>query len=264
MTGLKQFFNHVLPLGQVGGLGPDVEFLHHLFIQPLLVERLGDGIDMIGVNHLDDIFFFNVAEQGNLLLHVLGEFTVTAAEQDIGLDTDLAQLHDGVLGRLGLKLTGGANVWNQGHMDEKGVAGPTVMTELADGLQKGERLDVPDRAADLDYCHVCSHGIFHDLGLDLVGDMGNDLHRSAQVVSPTFFLDNGEIDLTGGEIALLGKSSAGVTLVVPEVKVGFGAVIGYEYLAVLKRRHGAGVHVDVGVQLLHSYPQPPRLQQCAQ
>ncbi|MND01068.1 hypothetical protein D3C83_199040 [compost metagenome] len=35
----------------------------------------------------------------------------------------------------------------------------------------------------------------------------------------------------------------------PQVQVGFGAVLGDEHLAVLERRHGARIHVDVGIQL---------------
>ena len=35
----------------------------------------------------------------------------------------------------------------------------------------------------------------------------------------------------------------------PEVKIGFGAVFGDEHLAVLERRHRAGIDVDVRIQL---------------
>ena len=35
----------------------------------------------------------------------------------------------------------------------------------------------------------------------------------------------------------------------PEVEIGFGAVFGDEHFAVLKRRHRAGIDVDVWVQL---------------
>ena len=50
-------------------------------------------------------------------------------------------------------------------------------------------------------------------------------------------------------------------LVVPDVEVGLGAVLGDEHLAVLERVHGAGVDVEVGVQLLHRHPQAARGEQ---
>jgi len=42
---------------------------------------------------------------------------------------------------------------------------------------------------------------------------------------------------------------AGEALVVAEVEVGLGAVVGDEDLAVLVGRHGAGIDVQVGVEL---------------
>ena len=41
----------------------------------------------------------------------------------------------------------------------------------------------------------------------------------------------------------------GEALVVAEVEVGLGAVVGDEHFAVLERRHRAGIDVDVRVEL---------------
>src|SRR3712207_9031303 len=53
-------------------------------------------------------------------------------------------------------------------------------------------------------------------------------------------------------------------LVVTDVEVGLGAVLGDEDLAVLERVHRPGVDVEVGVQLLHGDPEAPAGQQRAQ
>ena len=50
----------------------------------------------------------------------------------------------------------------------------------------------------------------------------------------------------------------------PDVEVGLGAVLGDEDLAVLERVHGAGVDVEVGVELLHGDPQAARGEQLAE
>ncbi len=52
-------------------------------------------------------------------------------------------------------------------------------------------------------------------------------------------------------------------LVVADVEIGLGAVLGDEHLAVLERAHRARVDVDVRVELLHLHLQPARLQQAA-
>ena len=53
-------------------------------------------------------------------------------------------------------------------------------------------------------------------------------------------------------------------LVVAEVEVGLAAVLGDEHLAVLEGVHGAGVDVDVRVELAHRDPQAPALEQPAE
>ena len=40
-----------------------------------------------------------------------------------------------------------------------------------------------------------------------------------------------------------------------QIEIGFGAVVGHEDLAVLVRAHGAGIDVQVGVEL----PEPDRV-----
>ena len=65
-----------------------------------------------------------------------------------------AQLAHRVLGRLGLQLLGGGDVGHQREVDVDRVVAPELEAELADRLEERQRLDVADRAADLDDHHV--------------------------------------------------------------------------------------------------------------
>ena len=112
------------------------------------------------------------------------------AQQDLGLDADLAQLHHRVLGGLGLQLAGGADVRHQRDVHGDGVLGAHLEAQLPDRLEEGQRLDVADRAADLDDDDVDVLGALEDAGLDLVGDVGNDLHGAAQVFTAPLLLDD--------------------------------------------------------------------------
>ena len=49
-------------------------------------------------------------------------------------------------------------------------------------------------------------------------------------------------------------------LVVAEIEVRLGAVVRHEHLAVLERAHGAGIDVDVGIELDEGDPEPARLE----
>ena len=168
-----------------------------------------------------------------------------------------------VLGRLGLQFAGGADVGNQGQVDVEDVLVAAVGAELADRFEKGERFDVADRAADFDDGNVRILGVGQDLGLDLVGDVRDDLHRAAEVVAAPFFLDDRVVDLAGGEVGAARQIGGGEALVVAEVEIGFGAVVGDEHLAVLEGAHGSRIDVDVGVHFLHGDPQPARFHERA-
>ena len=85
--------------------------------------------------------------------------------------------------------------------------------------------------------------------LDLVGDVRDHLHGGAEVVAAALLGDHVLVDAAGGEVAAAAGGGAHEALVVAEVEVGLGAVVGDEHLAVLERAHGARVDVDVRVEL---------------
>ena len=71
------------------------------------------------------------------------------------------------------------------------------------------------------------------------------------------------VDLAGGDVGRAVQVGVEEALVVADVEVGLGAVVGDEDLAVLERVHRAGVDVEVGVELLHRDAQPAGLEQAA-
>ena len=100
--------------------------------------------------------------------------------------------------------------------------------------------------------------------LDLVGDVRDHLHRRAEVVAAAFLGDHAFVDAAGREVAVPAGGRAHEALVVPQVEVGLGAVIGDEHLAVLERAHGARIHVDVRVELDHGDLEPAGFEDGAQ
>ena len=179
----------------------------------------------------------------------------------VRLDADAAQRGHRVLGGLGLQLAGRADVRQQRHVQEEAAVPADLVPDLADGLQERQRLDVADRAAHLGDDHVARSGppIVQDAGLDLVGDVRDDLDGVAQVVAAPLLGDDAGVDLAGGDVRRARQVGVEEPLVVPDVEVGLGAVVGDEHLAVLERVHRARVDVEVRVELLHGDPQPARL-----
>ncbi len=241
------------PHRQVGRLRQDVELVADDAVEHLVVQHAGDLVDRVGVERGDHRLGLDVGEQRDLAALLVGNRPVGAAQQDIGLDADLAQFLDRVLGRLGLQLAGGRDVGQQRQVDVAGVVPALLDAHLADRFEEGQRLDVADRAADLDDRHVGALGAALDVALDLVGDVRDHLHRLAEILAAPLLLDHRLVDLAGGEVVALAHLGAGEALVVAEVEVGLGAVLGDEHFAVLERRHRAGIDVDVGIELEVGY-----------
>jgi hypothetical protein len=153
-------------------------------------------------------------------------------------------------------------------VQEEHVVAADVVTDLPSGLQERQRLDVADGAADLgdDDVDAVLGGPGHrpDPLLDLVGDVRDHLHGLAEVVTATLLGDHLRVHLAGGHVRDPGEVGVEEPLVVADVEVGLGAVVGHEDLAVLERVHRPGVHVEVRVELLHRHAQPAGLQQAAQ
>src|SRR5262249_34060855 len=124
--------------------------------------------------------------------------------------------------------------------------------------------DVADRAADLAQHEVEALVALADEVLDGVGDVRDDLDGGAEIVAAPLLGEDLLVDAAGGDVVLARRRPAGEALVMAEIEVGLGAVVGDEHLAVLVGRHGAGIDVEVGVELAQPDLVAARLQERAE
>ncbi len=188
-----------------------------------------------------------------------------AADQDVGLDADFAELTDRVLRRFGFQFVGGLQVGDERQVHEEHVIASDVLGVLANRFQERKALDVADGSADFgdhDVDVVAAHPRNH--GFDFVGDVRDDLDGLAKEAAFAFFFDDGQIDLAGRVVAVTRQRAAGETLVVPEVQIRFTAVVEHIDFAMLIGAHRPRVDVDIGIQLLHANAQSTRFEQHSQ
>ena len=242
----------------------DAERGEHFAVQPLGRIGLRHRIDVVDVARLDDGGFAHIAEQRELLALFLRDRPVGAAEQDVGLDADREQFLDGMLRRLGLQFARARDVRHQREVDVDRVVARQFVAELADRLEERQALDVADRAADLHQHEVAVLVAVADEVLDGVGDVRDHLDGGAEIVAAPLLGENVLIDAAGGDVVALARRVAGEALVVAEVEVGLGAVVGDEHLAVLVGRHRARIDVEIGVELAQTDLVAARLQQRAE
>jgi hypothetical protein len=227
-----------------------VQALQHDAVESLGGEHQRHLVDARHVFRGDDGLFVDVAEEGDLPLDLLIEESVRAAQQDVGLNTDRPQVADAVLRRLRLQFSGGADEGDQGEVDVQRVLAPDVLPQLADGFDERQTFDVADGSPDL---HEDDVDVVRDRAnavLDFVGDVRDDLDRPAEVIAAALLLDDRQVDLSGRPVVVARGGLVGEALVVAEVEVGLGAVVGDVHLAVLVRAHRPRIDVDVRVELL--------------
>src|SRR5690606_17841348 len=228
--------------------------------QALGMQDAGNTVNGVGVRQADHRTLFYVGELGDLASRGHVDGLLGTADQYVGLQADGAQLLHRVLGRLGLGLAGGGAGGNQRQVHQHGALGAYFHTQLADRFEERLRLDIAHGSADFHQGHVGITGALDHPTLDLVGDVRNDLDGGAQIITPALAAQHVFVDATGGKVIVLGHAGANEPLVVTQVQVGLGAVVGDEHLTVLERAHGARIDVDVRIQLEHGDLQAPRLQ----
>src|SRR5437879_9118385 len=91
-----------------------------------------------------------------------------------------------------------------------------------------------------------------------------DQHRRTEISAAPLAPDHGRIDPAGGDAVALARGDPDIALVVPEIEIGLGAVIGHENFPMLIGAHRAGIDIEVGVELAQAHLEAARLQQRAE
>ena len=99
--------------------------------------------------------------------------------------------------------------------------------------------------------------------LDRVGDVRDHLHGGAEIFAAPLAPDHGRIDAPGGDAVAAPRGDAGEALVMAEIEIGLGAVVGDIDLAVLIGAHRPRIDIEIGVELAQPHAEAARLQQRA-
>ena len=159
--------------------------------------------------------------------------------------------------------TGGFQERHQRHMNIEGILLSHLMPHLTDCLNKGLALDVADGTADFGNHDVCSSLFTHAVNevFDLVCDVRNGLYRCSQIFATALLGEDIGIDLTRGQIGVFVQVLVDEALVMTKVQICLGTVFRHINFSVLIGTHGAGVNIDIRVQLLRGHFQSARFQQ---
>ena len=171
-----------------------------------------------------------------------------------------------MLRRLRLQLARRLDERDERDVEVEDVLRPDLAAELPDRLEERERLDVPDRAADLRDHDVGGVGCraAADPRLDLVRDVRDHLHGRAEELAAPLLAEHRVPDRARAVARVPREVLVDEPLVVAEVEVGLRPVLGDEHLAVLERAHRPRIDVEVRVELLCAHAETPRLEEAAE
>src|SRR5215208_5892273 len=261
--GLPDPGGEIEPIAEVAAVAGEPELVADHPIEALGLQRHRHEVHVGDVLARDYRVALDIGEERDLVADVARDLLVRTADDDVGMDADPPQLVDRVLRRLRLQLAGGVDERDQRDVQVDHVLRPRLAAELSDRLEKRQRLDVADRAADLadDDVGVARLRTAPDPLLDLVRDVRDHLNGRAEVLALALLAQHRVPDAAGRVVGIPGEVLVDKALVVADVEIGLGAVLRHEHLAVLERAHRARVDVDVRVELLRLDLEAPRLQQ---
>ena len=244
-------------------VGGQVEFLEHHLVQMLVVHLLRHFVDRRYVDRLHHGIGVHVAEQRHLAAQVHRKRMLGAQHEDIGLQTVFEQRLHRVLGGFGLQLARSRHVGDQRQVHQRRILIAQRVAQLAHRLDERQRLDVAHRTADLGDDNVVNLLLRQqlDAALDLVGDMGNDLHGLAQILALALLLDDALVNPARRDVVGLRRGLVRKAFVVAQIEVGLRAVLRHIAFAVFIGIQRSGIDVDVGVEFLNGHRIAARLQQ---
>src|SRR6516164_3294264 len=241
--------DNCLPAAEVGLGRIEAKMAAYLPVEPFQMVGDRNAVDRVDIERGDDPAVAQIAKQRDLLAGGRRDRALAAAQQNIGLDAEAEKFFGRMLRRLGLQLSCRGDPRHQGQMHEQDALASELVAELADRLQEREALNVTDGAADLAQNKILTSKIGLDELLDRVGHVRDDLYRRPEIFAAPFAGDHRRVDPSGGDRIAAPRSNADIALVMAEIEIRFGAVIGDEYLSVLVGAHRAGIDIQVGVEL---------------
>ena len=174
-------------------------------------------IDAPGIDALDDVARFDIAEQGYFAAQLRRKRMLCAANDHVGLDTTLLEGLYGVLRRLRLEFPRCTQVWYQGQMDGHAILLREFPLELPDGFDEWLGFHIAHGTADLSENHVILARTAQQQHppLDFVSDVRDDLHGLAQIRPFPLLRNHRMVNLACGYIVGFGRIDAEKALIVP-------------------------------------------------
>src|SRR5690348_2885199 len=117
-------------------------------------------------------------------------------------------------------------------MHKRAVLKAHLLSKLPNGFDKGQAFVIAHRAGELDNMDAVALASVHNVILDSLHDVGDDLYRCAVIFPRPFSVDHVQEHPTLHSRTLLRQLLVDKALVMAQIQIRFGAVLRYEALTV--------------------------------
>ena len=195
---------------------------------------------------------FNVAEKRDFLSQVVAYVGIGTGDDNVRVNTERLKFFNAVLSWLCFIFVRAGNVRNEADVNEQAVFSAYVRGVLSDCFEKVRALDVAYRSADFGDNHVGfgNFGVLSDEFFRFVGYVRNYLNGLTEIFASSFLFENFGKYLARSEVGVFVEVLVDKSFVMPEVEIGFRAVLCHVNFAVLNGVHRSRVNVHIGVEFL--------------
>ncbi|MNZ84282.1 hypothetical protein D3C78_1030330 [compost metagenome] len=167
--------------------------VHDDFIKTFIAQIKWYLVEAVRIAAFYNRIRINITEKGNLCLHVIGQFMLCTTYDNIWLNTDTPEFFYTVLSRLGFYFTCSFDIRNERYMNVHHVLTTDVALNLTDSFQERQAFDITDSSANFrnNYIRTRFTTSAEYAFFNFVRNMRNNLYRSAQIFTTTFFANNG-------------------------------------------------------------------------
>ena len=110
-----------------------------------------------------------------------------------------------MLSGLSFQLASGSNIRHKRNVNVQNIVTAHFLFHLTNGLQEGQALNITYSTTNFrnNKIGIILFAYKKYSFLDGIGNMGNNLHRTAQIITTALLIDNALINFTGGSIGVL-------------------------------------------------------------
>ena len=127
------------------------------------------------------------------------------------------------------------------------------LTKLSYRFDKMQSFDISDSSSYFYNSDFIISGKSFDSILDLIRDMWNHLDSPSKEITSSFFLDDGQVNLSRSDAAFACHVLIDKSFIVSQIQISLKAISSHKGFTMFKRRHRPSIYLQIRIHLHNIY-----------